>query len=169
MKILLMIHDVADPQTTSSTSSRPDAHPFQKNSSALTKRDRGVSSHGNSSMKMTFLVALDCRIRSLSNSNASSQLFGILSIFMPESLSEAHHPNNCSLSRALACPEWANVNIFLKVCLTRKVLPTRRRPYTTTNFDSVARYVSISSLCSLIRPMIIIFIFLMLLEVANIV
>lgn len=105
LNILLTIHEVAEPHTTSNISSRPDTHPFQKNSSAFTKRDRGVSSHGNSSIKMTFLSALDWRMRSLRSSNASSQFLGSLPIDIPASFNEAHQPNSCSLKDAFASPE----------------------------------------------------------------
>ena len=53
--ILFTIHVVAEPQMTRRTSLRDVAHSFQKCSNAFRKPEQGVSNHGSSSRKTTFL------------------------------------------------------------------------------------------------------------------
>ena len=52
------IHEAALPQTNSFMSERADAQSFQKCSNAEMKLDFGVSIHGNSSKKSTFIFCL---------------------------------------------------------------------------------------------------------------
>lgn len=59
---LLIIQDVAEPQTIKMTSLRAEAKLFQKYSNAVMKFERGVSIQGISSMKTTFFSASDCSI-----------------------------------------------------------------------------------------------------------
>ena len=71
------IQDVAEPHTMSIRSSCRAPHPFQKCSNAVMKRERGVSSHGISSINTTWRFPFFLRMsKDLSNSKASNQFFG---------------------------------------------------------------------------------------------
>jgi len=71
---LLIIQDVADPQMISVRSFRADAQAFQKCSNAGTKFDCRVSSHGNSSIKITLCASVDRSTSCSKDRNASRQL-----------------------------------------------------------------------------------------------
>ena len=133
---LFMIQEVAEPQTTSTTSFLADIHAFQKCSSALTKSDLGVSIHGISSMNSTFLFDLDRATRSRSIRNASIQPFGIAHPAIPQSSSESRNAESCFAMSPFSSPVCWNANLSLKNSLTRYVFPIRRRPYMATNSDS---------------------------------
>ena len=82
-RIFLIIHEVALPQTMSTTSLRAEAQPFQKRSRADTKPERWVSIHGSSSMKMSFLGSSESLMICLSASKASSQVWGSVAFLRP--------------------------------------------------------------------------------------
>lgn len=65
--IFLIIHDVALPQTMSTTSLRAEAQPFQKCSRAGMKPERWVSIQGSSSMNMIFFGSSDWRMSCLNS------------------------------------------------------------------------------------------------------
>ena len=107
----LVIHEVADPQTMSSTSFRAEAKPFQNCSSAGRKLDLGASIQGISSMNTTFFFALDRLTSPASMSKASSQLAG--SGARPKPWLRSDSWKLCSCWRVLfpASPVCWNVNL----------------------------------------------------------
>ena len=132
----LTIQLAAEPQTISKTSRRAEAQPFQKDSKAVMKSERGVSNQGISSMKTTFFSrALDLTT-SLSSSNASIQSTrGRLGV-LPYSRRELTNWRSCFFIPPFASPECWKANFSEKTLRIRNVFPTRRRPYTATNSDS---------------------------------
>ena len=102
--MLLIIHDVALPQTIRTISFRIVAHEFQKCSSALTNLEHGVSSHGNSSRKTTFFPSPSEYRCLASNANASDQFFGFSKSCNPAEVSESANVSSCSFLESLCFP-----------------------------------------------------------------
>ena len=92
---LFIIQLVALPQIIRSTSFRPLAHPFQKYSRAGINSERFVSIQGISSIKMTFFVSVELRIRSFNISNASIQFLGVAPTLYPASANEDFQAKSC--------------------------------------------------------------------------
>ena len=133
--IFLTIHEVLLPHTTKTISFRADAHPFQNDSNSDKNPERGASIHGSSSRKTTFLPSGRLIINRLSSLKASPQLVSSGVSFCPCSLSARRKRTNCFLAVKFAAPVNWKSNRFSKVSLIRKVLPTRRLPYTATNCE----------------------------------
>ena len=149
--ILLTIHEVALPQTTSTMSFRMKHQPFQKCSSALTKSDFRVSIQGSSSRNTTFLAVLLADNPFCKAKKASDQ-FRIRPLpFMPKSSRDLANSANCAVLLRLARPEWKNAICLPSVSLIRNVFPTRRRPYMATNSErsDLMAFLSLSASFSL--------------------
>ena len=94
---LSIIHDVAEPHTTNTTSLLPLAQSFQKCSRAGIKFERGVSIHGNSSKNTILRLADDASRTSINLSNASSQFRDFLTGFGEYRCNVALKFCNCAL------------------------------------------------------------------------
>ena len=112
--LVLIIQDVAEPQIMSRMSSRMAAHPFQKNSKAVTNLDLGVSIQGISSMKTTFFFADDWRISSFNISKASSQCLGVKAQHILRSLKKNANQVHFLLQRPISKTGMRKSKLILK-------------------------------------------------------
>ena len=125
---LSTIQVVALPQMTRRMSLRSDAHPFQNDSNAQRNPDLGVSYHGSSSRKTTFLPAGNPSSNDSNSENAHIQEVNLGHDGRPCRRSASRKLASVSRRDAPSSPAWWKANFPLKNSLTRNVLPTLRRP-----------------------------------------
>ena len=156
-----IIHDVAEPQMMNRRSPAAVPQRFQNSPKAMRKSDRAVANQGNSSKNTTRFPCGDRTTSSRASTdsrreNASNQSRGMVCTSSPHSCNLWLNDFSCRRVFPPSTPVARNAKHCAKVCSTRYVFPTRRRPYTQTSSDFPERSQRSSSRFSAILPIILI-------------